>query len=304
MDERQLKFIYSVVERRGVRRAADALDVDPSAVSRTIAGVERSLGMTLFQRHGRSMEPTEAAIVLHDFYRESLLHRAQLDAKLDDLRGLRSGSIAMGISEGFVDELFDGPIGHFRQSYPSIRITLIHSSVDEITRRVAESTLDLGVTHNAAPQDGAQIVARRSMPIELVVPHDHPLAIRDTSVSIDELLEVPLALVESGYGLRRAVEVFEFNHRVQLRPVFTTNGLASLKAFVVRGHGATLLSRITMRSEIEAGQAKALPIDEPIFRQTEAQLWVRKKRRLPPAAAEMTRLITAFLSMEQRLTRA
>lgn len=298
MDERQLKFVYSVIERKGVRNAAETLGVDPSAVSRTISGIERSLGMTLFQRHGRSMEPTEAAMVLHGYYRENLLHHAQLEAKLDDLRGLRSGSISMGISEGFVEELFDGPIGHFRQSYPGIRISLIHGSVDEITRRVAESTLDLGLTHNAAPQDGAQVVARRSMPIDLIVPHDHPLAIRNTSVSVEELVEIPLALVESGYGLRRAVEVFEFTHRVQLRPIFTTNGLAGLKAFVMRGHGATLLSQTTMRREIAAGGVRALTIDEPIFRQTEAQLLARKRRRLPPAAAEMARLIAAFLSME------
>ena len=295
MDERQLKFIYSVVECKGVRKAAETLDVDPSAVSRTIAAVERNLGMTLFQRHGRSMEPTEAAMLLHDYYRENLFHHAQLEAKLDDLRGLRSGSITIGISEGFVDELFDGPIGHFRQSYPGIRISLIHSSVDEIARQVAQSSLDLGLTHNAAPQDGAQVVARRAMPIELMVPVQHPLAIRGTSVSVEELLDVPLALVESGYGLRRAVEVFEFTHRVQLRPVFTTNGLATLKAFVMRGHGAALLSEITMRNEIAAEQVKALPIDEPIFRQIEAQLLARKGRRLPPAASEMCRLVTAFM---------
>lgn len=297
LDERQLKYVYSVVERHGVRDAAEQLGVDPSAVSRTIAGAERLLGMTLFQRHGRSMEPTEAALILHDYYRGMLLQHADLQAKLDDLRGLRAGSISLGVSEGFIDDLFDGPLGDFRQRYPAVRIDLMHGSVDAISRQVAESALDLGLTHNAAPRDGVVVVAQRRMPIDLVVPAGHPLARLDRPVTVDELFNLPLALVSSGYGLRRAVEVFEFTHRVHLKPVFTTNGLAALKAFVVRGHGATLLSRGTVRREIAANLVTALEIDDVVFRQAHMQLLARKGRRLSPAGAEMAKLIAAGSAM-------
>lgn len=295
LDERHLKYVHSVVERHGVRGAAEQLGVDPSAVSRTIAGAERLLGMILFQRHGRSMEPTEAALMLHDYYRATLLQQADLQSKLDDLRGLRSGSIALGVSEGFLDDLFDGPLGDFRQRYPAIRIEMLHGTVDEISRQVAESALELGVTHNAAPRDGVVVVAHRPMPIDLVVPAGHPLSHLTRPVTVEELLSLPLALVTSGYGLRRAVDVFEFTHRVHLKPIFTTNGLAGLKAFVVRGHGATLLSRGTMKREIEAGLVVALAIDDVVFGRAQAQLLARKGRRLSPAAAEMVKLVAGGL---------
>lgn len=236
-------------------------------------------------------------MMLHGYYRETLLQHADLQSKLDDLRGLRSGSISIGVSEGFIEDLFDGPLGDFRQRYPAVRIEMMHASVDEISRQVAESALDLGVTHNAAPRDGVAVVAHRPMPIDLIVPAGHPMSRLDRPVTVEELLSLPLALVTSGYGLRRAVEVFEFSHRVHLKPVFTTNGLAGLKAFVTRGHGATLLSRGTMRREIAANLVVALDIDDLVFRQAQAQLLARKGRRLSPAGAEMVKLVAAGLSM-------
>src|SRR5690606_8935923 len=103
--------------------------------------------------------------------------------------------------------------------------------------------------------------------------------------------------VNSGYGLRRAVDVLEFTHRIQLKPVFTTNGLAGLKAFVLHGFGCTLLSPITVKSELNAGLIKSIPIDTTVFSATDAQLLIRKGRRLPPAAAEMLSLMAIHLNM-------
>src|SRR5690606_15393571 len=105
MDERQLKFIYTVIECKGVRNAAERLDLDPSIISRTISALEKSLDIALFQRMGRTLEPTEAAMVLHEFYADIQLSHSQVLAKLDDIKGLRSGSISIGVSEGFIDEL-------------------------------------------------------------------------------------------------------------------------------------------------------------------------------------------------------
>lgn len=298
MDERQLRFVYSVIECKGVRNAAEQLDLDPSVISRTITALEKKLGIALFQRLGRSMEPTEAAMLLHEHYQDKLLQQAQLIAHLDDLKGLRSGKMAIGVSEGLLDALFNGPIDKFCKRHPRIQIALNHGSVDEIAQRVGKSEYDIGLTYNAAPQEGVHVCARLSMPIELVTPRDHPLAVRGTVVRAEELAEVPLALVTAGYGLRRAVDVFEFSHRIQLKPVFTTNGLAGLKAFVAHGHGCTLLPRVPIRGELERGLVCAVPIEELAFNEAQAQLLVRKGRRLPPAVAEMTTLIAEYLSMQ------
>ena len=59
-----LRVFQSVMQHRSFRAAADDLRVSPQAVSLQIKGLEDALGLTLFARKGRSIDPTEPAILL------------------------------------------------------------------------------------------------------------------------------------------------------------------------------------------------------------------------------------------------
>lgn len=59
-DLKGLQAFLAVVEHRTVRKAAQVLDVTPSAVSQSIVGLERSLGVELFNRDTRPLRLTPA----------------------------------------------------------------------------------------------------------------------------------------------------------------------------------------------------------------------------------------------------
>ena len=58
-----LKAFHAVVRRGSIRSAAKELSVTPQAVSPHIKRLEDTLQVTLFERRGRSLEATEAAIL-------------------------------------------------------------------------------------------------------------------------------------------------------------------------------------------------------------------------------------------------
>ena len=62
-----LRVFQAVMQHRSFRAAADELLVSPQAVSLQIKGLEDALGVTLFNRKGRSIEPGEQAILLAHF---------------------------------------------------------------------------------------------------------------------------------------------------------------------------------------------------------------------------------------------
>jgi LysR family glycine cleavage system transcriptional activator len=62
-----LRVFQAVMQHRSFRAAADELLVSPQAVSLQIRGLEEALGVTLFERKGRSIEPGEQAILLAHF---------------------------------------------------------------------------------------------------------------------------------------------------------------------------------------------------------------------------------------------
>lgn len=62
-----LRVFWAVMRKGSFRSAADELLVTPQAVSQQIRLLEETLGVTLFLRKGRVIEPTEQAIVLSHF---------------------------------------------------------------------------------------------------------------------------------------------------------------------------------------------------------------------------------------------
>lgn len=86
MDWDKLKTFHAAAEAGSLTAAADQLRISQSAVSRQIAALEESLGVTLFHRHPRGLLPTEQGRLLfettHDIAaRVSLAENALLDSR-------------------------------------------------------------------------------------------------------------------------------------------------------------------------------------------------------------------------------
>jgi len=64
-----LRVFHAVVQHRSLRQAADELLVTPQAVGQQIKLLEDTLQVTLFERKGRTIEPTESAILLSHYVR-------------------------------------------------------------------------------------------------------------------------------------------------------------------------------------------------------------------------------------------
>ncbi|MFC5386688.1 LysR substrate-binding domain-containing protein [Aquamicrobium segne] len=62
-----LRAFHAVARHHSLRRAADELFVTPQAVGQQIKLLEDTLQVTLFERKGRTIEPTESAILLSHY---------------------------------------------------------------------------------------------------------------------------------------------------------------------------------------------------------------------------------------------
>ncbi len=63
MDTNSLHLFLEVMRQRSFTEVANQQGTAPSSVSRTIASLEKELGIRLFQRSTRKLEPTEAGRV-------------------------------------------------------------------------------------------------------------------------------------------------------------------------------------------------------------------------------------------------
>jgi LysR family glycine cleavage system transcriptional activator len=72
-----LRVFHVVVRHRSFRSAANELSVSPQAVSQQIKLLEDALGVALFERKGRAIEPNEQAILLQHFVQAGFAELAE-----------------------------------------------------------------------------------------------------------------------------------------------------------------------------------------------------------------------------------
>jgi DNA-binding transcriptional LysR family regulator len=294
-EDRHIRFVYEVIDSGGVRAAAERLNLDPSVVSRHIAQAEASVGMPIFERHGRGLKPTAAGKLLFAYYREHLRHQAAAQAGLEDLFGLRSGEVFIVTGEGFVSDLMIDPIRTFRSAHPGILIRIETSAVDSITKSLIDDATDIGVAYNPSANSEVKSWAKRSLPIDLIAAPNHPLIKLNRSLYIRDILPYPIGLLTKGFGLRKAVDVVEFIERMQINPNTVTNSIAALKSFVQSGDGVTFLPRIVVKQECERGEIAVASVLHDVFRNAELHVLTRKKRKLAPASSRMLKHLVNYV---------
>ena len=93
LDARRTHYFMQVMSRGSVRGAAELLDMDPSAVSRAIAALERDCGMALFEQRGRGLVPTDAGHMLARYVKRQQDIQDSFFSEIDSLRKAERGHI-------------------------------------------------------------------------------------------------------------------------------------------------------------------------------------------------------------------
>src|ERR1700676_1991912 len=116
----QLRIFIAVAEKQHVMRAASELNLTQSATSAAIAALEARYGIKLFDRVGRGIVLTQTG---RDFLDEArqVVARAKAAAQvLNDLAGLKRGSLTLAASQTVANYWLPSRIGTFRKAHPGI----------------------------------------------------------------------------------------------------------------------------------------------------------------------------------------
>ncbi|AUL47092.1 LysR family transcriptional regulator [Bordetella trematum] len=295
INQARLRYFYEVVRCGSLRAAADKLDTAASVISRQVRLLEQELGVTLFERRGRGVIPTEAAQLLLDYHQGCQAQQEHLAARLEALRGMRSGQVKLVISEGFIDSLMDQVIGPFCHRHPQIQLDVHTASVNEVVESVAGDAAHLGLAFNPPVDPRVRCRLAAVHPVQLLAAPDHPLGRGQGPLTLQEMLAYPYALMSAPYGLRRIIDVVELTERIHLTPSLTTNSLRVLKQYVVSGAGVTLMPALGAHRELAAGELIRRALAHPVLAATQCQMLVRVGRPLSDAALEVMRQIANHL---------
>jgi DNA-binding transcriptional LysR family regulator len=205
MDTRQLAAFVAVVERRSFSQAAERLGVTQPAVSLQVRALEKRLGTQLLDRSGRRVEPTEAGMRLYRGAQRLLsLEEQLLDEIAGEGEGELTGELRLGASTGPAAIVVPLLLCEFQRQHPPVRVALTVSDTQSIVDQVAARELELGIVGAARRQRAVRFEPFFQDEVILVCPPGHPFAGR--TVTLDELREESLIVMQEGAGVRQIVE--------------------------------------------------------------------------------------------------
>jgi DNA-binding transcriptional LysR family regulator len=255
MDTRQLAAFCAVVERASFSQAAEQLGVTQPAVSLQIRSLEKRLGLQLLDRSGRRVEPTEAGRRLYRSALRLLAQEEQLLAELgEEVDGELAGRLELGASTGPGGTVIPVVLCEFQERHPEVHVALTVSDTQRIVEQVARRELELGVVGAARRHRGVVFEPFFRDEVVLAVPRGHRFA--DRTISLEELQNEPIVLMQEGAGVRQVIddELREAGVRLRDLDVRLELGLQeSARSAVLAGYGVTFISRAAVEADVGAG---------------------------------------------------
>jgi DNA-binding transcriptional LysR family regulator len=254
----QLRLFVAVAEQKSVTRAAEEVHLTQPAVSIQIKRLEGKIGMPLIEHIGKELHLTVAGEEVFDAAKDILERLSDLETSLNDLRGEVAGPLNIHVvSSGkyFMPHL----LGSFVRRYPKVEPRLEITNRAILLSSLAKNQSDLYIM--GQPPEGVAVVEYPFLENILVVVArpDHPLAGKK-KIPLAKIAKERFVGRESGSGTRKAVEKLFHDKGLDISAYIELDSAEGIKQGVIGGLGIGVLSKHSLRLELDAGELVILDV--------------------------------------------
>lgn len=279
----QLRIFQAVAAHRSYTRAAEELYLSQPAVSLQVRALERTIGLPLFEKSGRTLKLTDAGRELLTYSDRifALLDETQL--VLEELSGARRGIVKVAASTTAGIYVVPTALGAFHRLNPDVKLTLDVVNRFTVQEHLLNDEVDLAVM--GLIEDAHELQVERFLPNELVViaPPNHRLE-GESEIPLEELAKETLLLREAGSGTRTDIERLFSARDLPLHVGMELRSSGAIKQAVAAGLGISVMPESALELELKTDRLITLDVEGfPVHR-----YWylVRRAGRHLSAAAD------------------
>ncbi|PXW99412.1 DNA-binding transcriptional LysR family regulator [Sphaerotilus hippei] len=255
---RQLQIFEVAASCCSYTRTAEQLDLSRPAVSMQMQQLEQELGLSLFERQGRSLALTDAGRELLRHARAILAQVRTAEDALSTLHGSTRGQLHLGVvstAHYFAPLLMTA----FRRRHPQVRLKLSVHRREQVLALLGEHKLDLAIAGYPPSDAEVEAVSFARHPHCIVAPPDHPLA-GQRAIPWEALRDEPFIFREAGSATRQFLEHLLQSHALQVHVSIELDGNETVKQAVMAGMGISFLSAHAFQLELRTGALTVLDV--------------------------------------------
>jgi DNA-binding transcriptional LysR family regulator len=265
MELNHLRVFFEVARAGRFTEAAQRLNISQSALSRSVALLEASEGVKLFERSKRGVTLTQVGAEVFRQCEQVF----QTVRKIEDVcRGVQEtceGPLRFATTDHIINYLLPQPLQSFRSEYAKVIPSVFIGSPDEILERLLHTDCEfyLSFAKVAAPQ--IEFAALREEPMALVVHAKVWKSVRESN----QAAKLNKVLEKVGYISSIGAHAHSRPSRV-LRELFgnmppvvvEVNSQEAQKKICLSGGGVAYLSHFMVASEIASGDLHEIDVQK------------------------------------------
>jgi DNA-binding transcriptional LysR family regulator len=285
MKLQDLHVLMAVVQAGSMNKAAVLLNTRQSAISRSIADLERTVGVRLLDRNPQGVEPTrygrallDGGAAVFDDLRQALKN---IDFLADPTAGeVRIGSSAL-LAAGFVSAVVD----QISRRYPRIVFHLVTGHVETLYRELNERNVDLLIARRFGP------LADERLDFEFLFDDSYVVAagvhnplVRRRKIKLAELMSESWVLPPPGSVIASVVrEALRASGLDYPHTTVVTESSEVRTSLLATGRFVSIFPASALKFPARSLEVLALPVELPMVRLPNG-IVIPKTRALSPVA--------------------
>jgi DNA-binding transcriptional LysR family regulator len=230
---RFLRYFDEVVRAGSIRKAADSLNVTASAVNRRIMDLEEELETPLFERKPRGVRLTAAGELFVRYIREQTGDVERLKAQIEDLKGMRRGTVRVACSQALALDFLPREIAAYRAKFPAVQFEVKVLDHEHAMASLAAYDVDFVLVFRPPFLPSFQPLMSLQQRLVVLMRSDHPLAGRD-KIRLRDCTSHPVALAERSIGGRQLLEEVLARTNLRFQIAAESNSFEFLRGLVLR----------------------------------------------------------------------
>jgi DNA-binding transcriptional LysR family regulator len=240
---KQLQHLVLLADECHFARAADRAALSQSAFSRSIQQLESALGVRLFDRNAKHVQPTVVGNRAVERARALLASAGDLSRELSLLQAGELGDIKLGAGALAGATALPGPLVRLRRAHPEVRVDVEVIESNALLDKLLRAGLDFFVgEYGEVPRhDDLRFESLGFMHLNFFCRSGHPLLAQDT-VTVGDLSRYRLASVHIPAHIMRTLTPRMANGESKMPELSLQSGNPNILRDYVLGTDAVLLA--------------------------------------------------------------
>ncbi|WP_310829038.1 LysR family transcriptional regulator [Paenibacillus pedocola] len=194
MDIRQLKYFLAIAEEGQITSAARKLQMAQPPLSQQLRLLEEELGVKLVERGPRSVQLTDAGVILRGRAQQILELADSTTREINDFVNGLQGTLSIGTVSSSAATLLQDRLLEFHKMYAGVKFEIHEGNTYTIIDLLNKGIIEVGIVRTPFNSTSLECVYAAAEPMIAVMTAEYDWSSGETSIDIGELKSRPLII--------------------------------------------------------------------------------------------------------------